>query len=98
MALLARHFVLDMDRDRSRDFHGVCNDRSNKAVHRPQTNISRMRNSTLRKRPTRDLRNLLNLDPHAGPRPETLQAILGYSKALRIVDAPPIGKVRIVLN
>ena len=57
-----------------------------------------MRNSTLRKRPARDLRNLLKLDPHAGPRPETLQAILGYSKAVCIVDAPPLGKVAIVLN
>ncbi|MFZ1686799.1 MAG: hypothetical protein WAU70_05235 [Flavobacteriales bacterium] len=57
-----------------------------------------MRNSTLRKRPARDLRNLLNLDPHAGPRPGTLRAILGYSKAVRIVDAPPLGEVVIVLN
>ncbi|MEO8069133.1 MAG: hypothetical protein ABI599_15655 [Flavobacteriales bacterium] len=57
-----------------------------------------MRNSTLRKRPVRDLRNLLNPETNAGPRPATLQAILGYSKAVRIVDAPPLGKVAIVLN
>lgn len=55
-----------------------------------------MRNTTLRKR--RSIRPRLNLELQPGPRPETLAAILGYSKALRVVDAPPIGKVAIVLN
>ena len=55
-----------------------------------------MRNTTLRKR--RFPRNLLNPGTLTGPRPETLQAILGYSKALKVVDAPPVGKIAIVLN
>ena len=33
-----------------------------------------------------------------GPRPETIHAILSYSKALKIVDVPPIGQVDVVLN
>ncbi len=33
-----------------------------------------------------------------GPRAGTIQAILGYSRALRVVNAPPIGQVDIVLN
>lgn len=33
-----------------------------------------------------------------GPKASTIQAILGYSKALQVVDAPPIGHVGLVLN
>ena len=33
-----------------------------------------------------------------GPRRATIDAILNYSKALSIVDVPPVGKVDIVLN
>jgi hypothetical protein len=33
-----------------------------------------------------------------GPKAATLQAILGYSKALQMVDAPPLGQVNLVLN
>jgi hypothetical protein len=33
-----------------------------------------------------------------GPRPETVNAILGYSKALKVVKMPPVGQVDIVLN
>jgi len=33
-----------------------------------------------------------------GPKPSTLRAILGYSKALQVVDAPPLGQVELVLN
>lgn len=33
-----------------------------------------------------------------GPRPATLQAILGYSKAVQVVDAPPVGQIGLVLN
>lgn len=33
-----------------------------------------------------------------GPKAATLQAILSYSKALKIVDAPPVGQVAVVLN
>lgn len=34
----------------------------------------------------------------SGPRPSTVNAILNYSKALRVVKLPPIGKVGVVLN
>ena len=33
-----------------------------------------------------------------GPRRSTIDAILGYSRALRVVSAPPIGQVDIILN
>jgi len=33
-----------------------------------------------------------------GPKASTIQAILGYSKALQVVDAPPLGKVNLMLN
>lgn len=33
-----------------------------------------------------------------GPRPTTIAAILNYSKALKVVEVPPIGKLDIVLN
>jgi len=38
------------------------------------------------------------MPPLAGPHPTTIRAILSYSKALLVVDAPPVGKVDIVLN
>lgn len=33
-----------------------------------------------------------------GPRASTITALLNYSKALKVVDAPPVGKVHVVLN
>ena len=33
-----------------------------------------------------------------GPQASTIQAILGYSKALQVVEAPPLGKVNLMLN
>jgi hypothetical protein len=33
-----------------------------------------------------------------GPKASTLRTILGYSKALQAVEAPPIGQVNIILN
>lgn len=33
-----------------------------------------------------------------GPKASTLQAILGYSRAVQAVDAPPLGQVNLVLN
>lgn len=33
-----------------------------------------------------------------GPRNSTINAILNYSKALNVVEVPPVGKVNIVLN
>ncbi len=38
----------------------------------------------------------MNLQP--GPRPSTINAILSYSKALKVEEVPPVGKVDIVLN
>ena len=33
-----------------------------------------------------------------GPKTATVQAILAYSKALKVVEVPPIGQVDILLN
>ncbi|HMZ49490.1 MAG TPA: hypothetical protein PKH36_12610 [Flavobacteriales bacterium] len=55
-----------------------------------------MTHSTLRKRPVR--RSASPMPILQGPRPSTIHAILSYSKALRVVDAPPVGQVNIVLN
>lgn len=33
-----------------------------------------------------------------GPRRSTITAILNYSKALSVMEVPPVGKVDIVLN
>jgi hypothetical protein len=33
-----------------------------------------------------------------GPRASTIDRILGYSKALQVVDAPPVGKLELILN
>ncbi|MBV6404944.1 MAG: hypothetical protein GFGODING_01706 [Flavobacteriales bacterium] len=38
------------------------------------------------------------MDLQPGPRAATIQAILSYSKALAVVDAPPLGTVALVLN
>lgn len=36
--------------------------------------------------------------PVLGPRKSTILSILSYSKALKVVDAPPVGTIAIVLN
>lgn len=56
-----------------------------------------MAHSTLRKSSRRDRTQVTTLR-HAGPKESTIQAILGYSKALQVVDAPPIGQLAVVLN
>ncbi|MEZ4788436.1 MAG: hypothetical protein R2811_00280 [Flavobacteriales bacterium] len=33
-----------------------------------------------------------------GPRAASIQLILGYSRALSVVNAPPVGQVDIILN
>ncbi|MCB0769540.1 MAG: hypothetical protein KDC00_03950 [Flavobacteriales bacterium] len=43
-------------------------------------------------------KNKMNLEQPPGPSAASVRSILGYSRALRVVDAPPIGKVDIVLN
>ncbi len=32
------------------------------------------------------------------PRRSTIEAILNYSKALKVVEVPPVGQVDIILN
>ena len=54
-----------------------------------------MTHSTLRKRTARRRPNMEVLQ---GPRRSTIDAILSYSKALDVVDVPPIGRVDIILN
>jgi hypothetical protein len=34
----------------------------------------------------------------SGPRPETVRSILSYSKALKVINVPPVGEVGVVLN
>jgi len=33
-----------------------------------------------------------------GPRAASIQFILGYSKALRVVNAPSVGQIDLILN
>jgi hypothetical protein len=40
----------------------------------------------------------MTLDLQPGPKASTIQAILGYSKALKVVEAPPVGTIALVLN
>jgi hypothetical protein len=56
-----------------------------------------MTHSTLGKK-ARRTRKTMSTDLHPGPREASIQFILGYSRALKIVDAPPIGQIDIVLN
>lgn len=56
-----------------------------------------MTHSTLRRNRQRRP-NKTMITEASGPRAATIQAILGYSRALRVVHAPPIGQVDIVLN
>lgn len=56
-----------------------------------------MRNSTLGKKVPRT-RKTMSSAIVSGPRRSTIQFILGYSRALSVVDAPPIGKIAFLLN
>ncbi len=56
-----------------------------------------MANSTLRKKPRRENKPM-TIDLQPGPRDSSIRFILGYSKALRVVEAPPVGTIDIVLN
>lgn len=53
-----------------------------------------MAHSTLR----RPSRNRAEMPALSGPRPSTVNAILNYSKALKVVEVPPVGQVHVVLN
>lgn len=54
-----------------------------------------MAHSTLRRRTPR---NRFDVTLKPGPRPATVNAILNYSKALRVVEVPPVGQIDVVLN
>lgn len=56
--------------------------------------IHYMAHSTLRKYS----RNRHTMPVLPGPRPDTVNAILNYSKALKVVKVPPVEQVGIVLN
>ena len=57
-----------------------------------------MTHTTLRKTNKRRTRKPMHTELQPGPRAASIQLILGYSRALRVVDAPPIGEVDIILN
>lgn len=57
-----------------------------------------MTHSTLRKRAQRDRRRPMFPAQQFGPKASTVNAILSYSKALKVVEVPPVGTVDIVLN
>jgi len=40
----------------------------------------------------------MSIDLQPGPRPASIQLILGYSRALQVVDAPPVGQIDVILN
>lgn len=60
-------------------------------IRNPQTD--HMADSTLRKRSDRRSSPMSK-----GPRPATITALLNYSKALKVMELPPVGKVEVVLN
>jgi hypothetical protein len=57
-----------------------------------------MRHKTLPRYSSRPIRQRPDLRTPPGPRASTLKTILDYSKALTVVDAPPLGKVDVILN
>ncbi|MCU0320639.1 MAG: hypothetical protein MUE88_11270 [Flavobacteriales bacterium] len=56
-----------------------------------------MTHSTLRKNSRRKPRNS-NPNTAMGPSQHSINAILAYSKALRVVHAPPVGEIDLILN
>lgn len=57
-----------------------------------------MTHSTLRKDRLRRTRKTMIRNAQDGPRESSIQLILGYSRALQVVDAPPVGHIEVVLN
>ncbi|HNR54116.1 MAG TPA: hypothetical protein PKJ19_03040 [Flavobacteriales bacterium] len=57
-----------------------------------------MTHSTLRKNASRRPKKSMTQEIAPGPREASIQFILGYSKALKLVDAPPVGEIAIILN
>ena len=56
-----------------------------------------MTNSTLGKKYPRT-RRPVTIDLQPGPRELSIRLILGYSRALKVVDVPPVGEIALVLN
>lgn len=61
---------------------------------RSKPKLNDMAHSTLR----RPSRNRIQMPSRPGPKPATVNALLNYSKALKVVELPPLGKVGVVLN
>ena len=40
----------------------------------------------------------MTLDLNPGPSARSINAILSYSKALKVVELPPVGTIDIILN
>ena len=51
-----------------------------------------------KKSPRRIPKKMRTVEEEYGPRTESILLILGYSKALQVVDAPPLGQVDVILN
>ncbi len=56
-----------------------------------------MTNSTLGKKYPRT-RRPVTIDLPPGPCEMSIRLILGYSRALKVVDVPPVGEIALVLN
>lgn len=56
-----------------------------------------MTHSTLRKNTRRKPQNVKQ-NTIMGPSQRSINAILAYSKALRVVHAPPVGEIDLILN
>lgn len=56
-----------------------------------------MTHSTLRKNSRRKPRST-DTNTTMGPSHHSINAILAYSKALRVVHAPPVGEIDLILN
>lgn len=79
-------------------FSGPCNtDHGASFIEQTVTKPYYMTNATLGKK-ARRTRKAMSFDLQPGPRSSTIQFILGYSRALKVVDAPPVGQIDIVLN
>ena len=87
--------------DCRRFFGPACNTSRYPFVHAPvdiQRNRIYMTHSTLRKNARRHTKKMNYSEIELGPRSASIRAILGYSKALKVVDVPPIGEVALIMN
>ncbi len=55
-----------------------------------------MTHVTLRKNGRQPRKTQPALDP--GPSNASIRFILGYSKALKVIEAPPVGQIDVILN